>query len=108
MQRDPSRLNTFLHYKMHWYCKSFRPYAVSWSLLQISLHNVAKEKCKPHGTKSHCEEKNFPAFLSFLQYLADVEEHLGVTISVIQPNMKVPVNEFDGKVVYGEKRRGSG
>ncbi|KAM7445988.1 ATP-dependent RNA helicase ddx1 [Porites harrisoni] len=39
------------------------------------------------------------------QYLADVEEHLGETISVIQPNMKVSVNEFDGKVQYGEKRR---
>ncbi|XP_068698338.1 ATP-dependent RNA helicase DDX1-like [Montipora foliosa] len=42
------------------------------------------------------------------QYLTDVEEHLGETISAIQPNMRVPINEFDGKVNYGQKRRGSG
>lgn len=40
-----------------------------------------------------------------MQYLADIEEHLGVTIDQVAPDMKVPVNEFDGKVVYGEKRR---
>ena len=45
------------------------------------------------------------SLIKFSQYLADVEEHLGETISVIQPNMKVSVNEFDGKVQYGEKRR---
>lgn len=38
------------------------------------------------------------------QYLADIEEHLGVTIQQVDREMKVPVNEFDGKVVYGEKR----
>ncbi|XP_048576898.1 ATP-dependent RNA helicase DDX1-like [Nematostella vectensis] len=38
------------------------------------------------------------------QYLADVEDHLGETIPVIQPDMKVASNEFDGKVVYGAKR----
>lgn len=45
------------------------------------------------------------SLIEFSQYLADVEEHLGETISVIQPNMKVPLNEFDGRVQYGEKRR---
>lgn len=38
------------------------------------------------------------------QYLADIEEHLGVTIQQVDKEMKVPVDEFDGKVVYGEKR----
>jgi len=37
------------------------------------------------------------------QLLTDIEEHLGVTIDAVQPSMKVPQNEFDGKVVYGEK-----
>lgn len=37
--------------------------------------------------------------------LADVEEHLGVTIQQIDKSMQVAVDEFDGKVVYGEKRR---
>nr|XP_045625595.1 ATP-dependent RNA helicase Ddx1-like [Procambarus clarkii] len=38
------------------------------------------------------------------QYLADIEEHLGVTIQQVDQEMKVPVDEFDGKVIYGEKR----
>jgi len=36
-------------------------------------------------------------------YLADIEEHLNVTIAQVEPNLKVPVNDFDGKVVYGQK-----
>lgn len=42
------------------------------------------------------------------QYLADIEEHLGVTIQQVDKEMKVPVDEFDGKVVYGEKRGNAG
>ncbi|CAK9304419.1 unnamed protein product [Gordionus sp. m RMFG-2023] len=44
------------------------------------------------------------------QYLADIEEHLGITIQQIDPDIKVPLNEFDGKVIYGAKRKeiGSG
>ncbi|XP_015790146.1 ATP-dependent RNA helicase DDX1 [Tetranychus urticae] len=41
-----------------------------------------------------------------LQLLADIEEHLGCTISTIGSDFKLEVNEFDGKVVYGEKRSG--
>ena len=37
--------------------------------------------------------------------LGEVEDHLGITIDTIDPDMKVPVNEFDGKVVYGEKHK---
>ncbi|KPJ16613.1 ATP-dependent RNA helicase Ddx1 [Papilio machaon] len=42
------------------------------------------------------------------QYLADIEDHLNITIQQIEPDMKVPCNEFDGKVVYGEKRKQTG
>ena len=42
------------------------------------------------------------------QYLADIEEHLGVTIQQIGKDMNIQVDEFDGKVVYGEKRRDTG
>lgn len=42
------------------------------------------------------------------QYLADIEEHLGVTISQTGTDMKVPTDEFDGKVVYGQKRKANG
>ena len=42
------------------------------------------------------------------QYLTDVEEHLGVSIPETDCSMKVEANEFDGKVVYGEKRSDKG
>ena len=40
--------------------------------------------------------------------MADIEEHLGVTIQQIGKDMKVSASEFDGKVVYGEKRKETG
>ena len=33
---------------------------------------------------------------------------MGCTISTIGPEFKIEVNEFDGKVVYGEKRSTGG
>lgn len=42
------------------------------------------------------------------QYLADIEDHLNITIQQVETDMKVPSNEFDGKVVYGEKRKQAG
>uniref|UniRef100_A0A2M4AMX9 ATP-dependent RNA helicase n=1 Tax=Anopheles triannulatus TaxID=58253 RepID=A0A2M4AMX9_9DIPT len=41
-------------------------------------------------------------------YLAEIEDHLTVTIPQIEKDMKVPLNEFDGKVVYGAKRINTG
>lgn len=41
--------------------------------------------------------------ITFEQMLADVEDHLNITITQVNSNMQVPVNEFDGKVIYGEK-----
>ena len=43
-----------------------------------------------------------------VQYLGDIEEHLGETITEVGPDMKVPVNEFDGKVTYGARRKVQG
>lgn len=36
--------------------------------------------------------------------MADIEEHLGVTIDNVATDLEVPLNEFDGKVAYGQKR----
>lgn len=36
--------------------------------------------------------------------LADIEDHLNMTIQHISSDIKVPTDEFDGKVIYGEKR----
>lgn len=40
--------------------------------------------------------------------MGDIEEHLGCTIQQVAADMKVPQNEFDGKVVYGQKRLNTG
>lgn len=40
--------------------------------------------------------------------MADIEEHLGCIIQQVETDMKVPLNEFDGKVVYGQKRTNAG
>ena len=42
------------------------------------------------------------------QLLSDIEEHLDITIDRVDKTCDVPVNEFDGKVTYGQKRRGGG
>lgn len=40
--------------------------------------------------------------------MAEIEEHLGCTIQQIETDIKVPMNEFDGKVIYGQKRLNAG
>lgn len=40
--------------------------------------------------------------------MSEIEEHLGVTIPIVDSSFNVPVSENDGKVVYGNKRKGSG
>lgn len=42
------------------------------------------------------------------QYLADIEEHLGVTIDQVDTSLKIATDEFDGKVTYGQKRSNAG
>ncbi|CAG0887653.1 unnamed protein product [Cyprideis torosa] len=43
-----------------------------------------------------------------MQFLADIEEHLGVTIPEVGLDMRVPVDDFEGKVTYGQKRKQMG
>nr|CAB3236898.1 ATP-dependent RNA helicase DDX1-like [Phallusia mammillata] len=40
--------------------------------------------------------------------LGDIEDHLKITIEQTTPKMEIPVNEFDGKVVYGSKKSATG
>ena len=50
----------------------------------------------------------YSSLLWLFQYHGDIEEHLGVTIDQVGTDLKIPINEFDGKVTYGSKQRGSG
>uniref|UniRef100_A0AAX7T9L2 ATP-dependent RNA helicase n=1 Tax=Astatotilapia calliptera TaxID=8154 RepID=A0AAX7T9L2_ASTCA len=38
------------------------------------------------------------------ELLSEIEEHLKCTITQCEPDIKVPVDEFDGKVTYGQRR----
>ncbi|CAK8692162.1 unnamed protein product [Clavelina lepadiformis] len=40
--------------------------------------------------------------------LGEIEEHLKITIEQTSTKMEIPVDEFDGKVVYGSKRGNTG
>lgn len=40
--------------------------------------------------------------------MAEIEEHLGCTIQQVEKDIKVPMNDFDGKVTYGQKRLNTG
>ncbi|KAG7294704.1 ATP-dependent RNA helicase ddx1, partial [Plutella xylostella] len=86
--------------------------------LAISLVSTVPEKVWYHG--EWCSSRGRNCFNTSLttdrpkgccvwynepQYLADIEEHLNITIQQVESDMKVPSNEFDGKVVYGEKRK---
>ena len=42
------------------------------------------------------------------QLLSDVEEHLKCTITQCEPDIKVPLDDFDGKVTYGQRRAAGG
>lgn len=51
-----------------------------------------------------------PGFLLFygIQLLGEVEEHLNCTITQVEPDIKVPVDDFDGKVAYGKRKAAGG
>lgn len=89
--------------------------------LAISLVSSVPEKVWYHGewcssrgrncvnTKLTTDHpKGCCVWLNEKTLLADVEDHLNITITQIGKDMKVPVNEFDGKVVYGEKVQSKG
>ncbi|CAN8001757.1 unnamed protein product [Ixodes hexagonus] len=86
--------------------------------LAISLSSAVPEKVWYH---SNCSSKGRNCFNTNLtdrggcciwynepQYLSDIEDHLNVTIQQVEPDLKIPADEFDGKVVYGQKRTQAG
>jgi len=64
--------------------------------MQLQLRLVAQCKCLPL------------ILCGVVQYLAEIEEHLGVTIDQVDTSLQVAANEFDGKVTYGQKRSNTG
>lgn len=84
--------------------------------LAISLVSKVPEKVWYHTCQSrgkNCanrllkEDGGCCIWYDEIYYLDEIEEHLGCTIDQIPRTLEVPINEFDGKVVYGEKRKGN-
>ena len=87
--------------------------------LAITLVATKQEKVWYHGqwcssrgrncyNTNLTTEKGCCTWNDDMRFLADIEEHLGVTIPIAGRDMKVEANEFDGKVVYGKKRVDTG
>ncbi|XP_046814576.1 ATP-dependent RNA helicase Ddx1 isoform X1 [Vespa crabro] len=87
--------------------------------LAISLVSNVPEKVWYHGEWCHsrgrnCHNTNLTdqggccTWYNEPRYLADIEDHLNVTIEQVGSDIKIPINEFDGKVSYGEKRAAMG
>ncbi|KAJ8870560.1 hypothetical protein PR048_029583 [Dryococelus australis] len=87
--------------------------------LAISLVSTVPEKvwyhgqwCPSRGKKCFntnlVEQKGCCMWYNEPNYLAEIEDHLNVTIQQVEPDLKVPMDEFDGKVVYGQKKQLSG
>lgn len=87
--------------------------------LAISLVSMVPEKVWYHGEwcssrGRNCWNTNLTdrggccIWYNEPQFLADIEDHLNVTIQQVSQDMKVPMDEFDGKVTYGQKRKDMG
>ncbi|XP_039489643.1 ATP-dependent RNA helicase Ddx1 [Drosophila santomea] len=87
--------------------------------LAISLVATVPEKVWYHGEwcKSrgrNCNNTNLTEvrgcciWYNEPNLLAEVEDHLNITIQQVDKAMEVPVNDFDGKVVYGQKNFNTG
>ncbi|XP_048507320.1 ATP-dependent RNA helicase Ddx1 [Athalia rosae] len=83
--------------------------------LAISLVGSVPEKVWYHGSwcssrGTRCSNVNLTdqggccIWYNEIKYLGEIEDHLNVTIQQVEPDIKIPVNEFDGKVIYGEKK----
>eukprot|EP00064_Thunnus_orientalis_P016415 superscaffoldBa00003253_g16480 len=81
--------------------------------LAISLVAMEKEKvwyhvCANRGRGCYNtrlkEDGGCTIWYNEKELLSDIEEHLKCTITQCEPDIKVPVDEFDGKVSYGQRR----
>ncbi|KFV82299.1 ATP-dependent RNA helicase DDX1, partial [Struthio camelus australis] len=85
------------------------------SRMGLAISLVAKEKekvwyhvCSSRGKGCYNtrlkEEGGCTIWYNEMQLLGEIEEHLNCTIAQVEPDIKVPVDDFDGKVTYGQKR----
>jgi len=71
---------------------------------KVWYHSNCANRGKNCFNTNLVERKGCCIWYNEVQLLADIEDHLGCTIQELDYDMKLEVNEFDGKVTYGEKR----
>ncbi|XP_034000001.1 ATP-dependent RNA helicase DDX1 isoform X5 [Trematomus bernacchii] len=81
--------------------------------LAISLVAMEKEKvwyhvCANRGRGCYNtrlkEDGGCTIWYKEKELLSDIEEHLKCTITQCEPDIKVPLDDFDGKVTYGQRK----
>jgi len=82
--------------------------------LAISLCGCFKEKVWYHQCPSKgkscvntrlTDQGGCTIWYNEKQILGEIEEHLNIIVSQVEPDMKVPCDQFDGKVTYGQKKK---
>jgi ATP-dependent RNA helicase DDX1 len=82
--------------------------------LALSLVSKSQEKVWYHTCHSkgkNCQNRKLTTqhgcciWYNEMNILDEIETHLGCTIPQISKDLEIPINEFDGKVTYGEKRQ---
>uniref|UniRef100_A0A1I8PRU1 ATP-dependent RNA helicase n=1 Tax=Stomoxys calcitrans TaxID=35570 RepID=A0A1I8PRU1_STOCA len=87
--------------------------------LAISLVSTVPEKvwyhgdwCKTRGRNCYntnlTDNRGCCIWYNEKNLLAEIEDHLNITIQQVDKNLSVPLNDFDGKVVYGQKNLNTG
>ncbi|KAL8593071.1 ATP-dependent RNA helicase ddx1 [Nucella lapillus] len=86
--------------------------------LAISIVSTVKEKVWYHSNCNNrgrgCNNTNLTdmggccIWYDEPKLLSDIEEHLDITIDRVDKSCDVPINEFDGKVTYGQRGRAAG
>ncbi|CAK9830344.1 ATP-dependent RNA helicase Ddx1 [Anthophora retusa] len=87
--------------------------------LAISLVSKVPEKvwyhgewCATRGRNCHdtrlTEQGGCCIWYNEQTCLAEIEDHLNITIEQVDKDIHIPVSDFDGKVVYGQKRQSMG
>uniref|UniRef100_A0AAZ3Q0Y9 ATP-dependent RNA helicase n=1 Tax=Oncorhynchus tshawytscha TaxID=74940 RepID=A0AAZ3Q0Y9_ONCTS len=74
---------------------------------KVWYHTCANRGRGCHNTRLK-EEGGCTIWYNEKELLSDVEEHLKCTITQCEPDIKVPVDDFDGKVTYGKRRAAAG
>ncbi|EFP11767.1 hypothetical protein CRE_26736 [Caenorhabditis remanei] len=83
---------------------------LSISLVSTNEEKVWYHKCRTRGVgcqnTKDIGKGGCTIWFDEKKMLGEIEEHLGATISTVDSDFAVPIDEFDGKVIYGEKRSG--